>query len=91
MSSLSQLFCYDQTNINVVFEILTAVVMKCLIFGDITLCSRFKVNRRFERTCGLQLQIEEYAKQKTSACYVLHIGFLLAIVFDPEAGGKMFF
>jgi hypothetical protein len=38
------------------FEVLTAVVMKSIIFWDITPCSAFKVNRRFGGTYRLHLQ-----------------------------------
>jgi hypothetical protein len=40
----------------VVFEVLTAVVMKGSIFWDITPCSSLKVNRHFGRTYRLHLQ-----------------------------------
>jgi hypothetical protein len=43
--------------INVVrFEVLTAVVMKSIIFWDIATCSLLKVNRRFGGTYPLHLQ-----------------------------------
>jgi hypothetical protein len=41
---------------SVLFEILTVVVMKSSIFWDITLCSPWEINRRFEGICRLQLQ-----------------------------------
>jgi hypothetical protein len=37
-------------------EVLTAVVMKCSIFWDITLCSQLKVNRRFGEICHFHVQ-----------------------------------
>jgi hypothetical protein len=38
------------------FEVLTAVVMKSIIFWDITRCSPLEVSRRFGGTCRLHLQ-----------------------------------
>jgi hypothetical protein len=38
------------------FEVLTAMVIKYIIFWDITLCSPLKVNRRYEGTYCLHLQ-----------------------------------
>jgi hypothetical protein len=38
------------------FEVLTAVVMMCTIFWDITPCSQFKVSRSFGRTYRLHVQ-----------------------------------
>jgi hypothetical protein len=66
MSYSSNLFCYDQSNSNVGFESLMVVVPKCSIriFCDITPCSRFKVNRHFERTCHLQLQGRRISQAK---------------------------
>jgi hypothetical protein len=32
----------------------------------------------------------ETSSKKTSACYLLHAGFLLDLFFDPEDGGNMF-
>jgi hypothetical protein len=66
-------------------EVLTAVVMKCSIFWDITPCCTLKVNRHFGRTCRLHLQCrrisqlrskyEAYIKQ---ALFLRNIGWLSA-------------
>jgi hypothetical protein len=53
------------------FEILTAVVIKCNMFWDITPCSAMSVNRRFGRTYRLHLQGG------------FHAGFLLSLFFRP--------
>jgi hypothetical protein len=46
-----------KTNLTYVeFEVITSVVMKSTIFGDITPCSPLKVNRRFRGTFRLHLQ-----------------------------------
>jgi hypothetical protein len=58
-------------------EVLTAVVMKSSLFWDITPCSPLKVNRHFRRT------------RRASAFYLLHVGFLLSVFFNPEDGGNM--
>jgi hypothetical protein len=44
------------TNKYVTFEVLTAVVMKSIIFWDITPCNPLKVNRSFGETYRLHLQ-----------------------------------
>jgi hypothetical protein len=41
---------------NVVFEVLTVVLMKSSILWDITLCSPLKVNQRFGAICRLRLR-----------------------------------
>jgi hypothetical protein len=64
------------------FEVLTAVVMKSIIFWDITQCSPLKVNRRFGGTYRLHLQA------LLATCF--YTGFLLGLYFDPEDGGDMF-
>jgi hypothetical protein len=57
--------------------------MRSSTLWDITLTSPLKDNRRFGGKCRLHLQ-------KSSACYLLHIGFLLRVFFDPEDEGEMF-
>jgi hypothetical protein len=58
-----------------------------------------KVNRRFGGTYRIHLQEQiisqarnqhEAGSKKTSACYLLHAGFLLGFFFDSE-DGDMFF
>jgi hypothetical protein len=46
---------FETYSLNVGFEVLTAVVMKCTIFWYIAPCSPLKVNRRFRGTCLLHL------------------------------------
>jgi hypothetical protein len=49
--------CVRTSNARLVrFEVLTAVVMKSIIFWDIMSCSPLKVNLRFGGTCHLHLQ-----------------------------------
>jgi hypothetical protein len=58
-------------------EVLTAVVTKSPIFWDITPCSTLKVNRSF-------------VEHVTSIFWLLHDGFFLGLLFDPDDGGDMF-
>jgi hypothetical protein len=51
--------------------------MKNFIFWDITPCITLKANRSH-----LQLQ--------QASCYLLHPGFLLSFLFEPDDGGEMF-
>jgi hypothetical protein len=75
-----------QTLLYLGFGVLTAVVMKSLIFWDTTPCSPLKVHRRFGGTYYLHLHCRKYDKQETSVkpggkqslCF--HMGFC----FDPE-------
>jgi hypothetical protein len=67
--------------LNVVFEVLTAVVMKsAAIFWDVTPFSPLKLIRYFGGTIS----------PPSSACCLLHAGFLLGLSLDPEYGGDMF-
>jgi hypothetical protein len=34
---------------------------------------------------------EERYHRQSSACYLLHVGFLLGLFFDPKDGGDVFF
>jgi hypothetical protein len=49
------------------------------VFFDITPCSPVKYNLRFGEIYRLDLQVEA-----SSACRLLLIGFLLALLFDTE-------
>jgi hypothetical protein len=62
------------------FEVLTAVIMKSIIFWDMTPCSPLSFNRRFGETYRLHLLLV------TS----YHAGLLFRLFFDPEDGGDMF-
>jgi hypothetical protein len=59
------------------FEVFTAVIMKGSLFLDTAQCCPMKVNRR----CG---------GTSTSACCLLHSGFLLDLLFNPEDRGNIF-
>jgi hypothetical protein len=66
------------------------------ILWDMTPFSPLKVNRRFGGMCRLQLhgrrinQARSY-REAGFACYLLHAGFLLGCLLDPEDGGDMDF
>jgi hypothetical protein len=53
------------------------------------LFSLLKVNCRFGGTCRLYLQ-DRISQAKSSACYLLHAGFLVRLFFDLEDGGDIF-
>jgi hypothetical protein len=50
------------------FQVLTAVVMKCTVFWNITSCSPLSVNRRFGGTYRLHLQGQKNKLSKKPAC-----------------------
>jgi hypothetical protein len=69
--------------------------MKSSIFWDITLCSHFKVNRRFVERVGYSGLVELKAKQEASVKQaasraLIHACFFSGLFFDPEDGGDMF-
>jgi hypothetical protein len=55
-----------------------------------------KVNQNFRKTCCLHHQVQKEISQTRnqhesgSGCYLLHSGFLLGLLFNPEGGGAMF-
>jgi hypothetical protein len=57
--------------------------MKDSIFWDKTSCGPLKVSRRFGETCRIHSQGQI---QKRTACYLLHVGFVLGLFFDSEDG-----
>jgi hypothetical protein len=59
--------------------------MESSVFWEIT---PLKVKRRFERICRLRLQGRR-VKQSFARC-LLHAGFFLGVLFNPEDGGYMF-
>jgi hypothetical protein len=63
------------------FKVLTAVAVKISIFCGIIKCSLLKVNRRLGRICRLHFQGRRISQVN---CYLLHAGFFLGLLFDPE-------
>jgi hypothetical protein len=47
-----------------------------------------KVNRSFGGNIASIVRVED---KESSACYLIHAGFLLGLLFDSEYGGYMFF
>jgi hypothetical protein len=47
---------WETAAMSLIYEFLTAVIMKCYIFWDITPCSLLKVNRRIGGKCCLNFQ-----------------------------------
>jgi hypothetical protein len=75
------------------FEILTAVVMKSVVFWVVTPCSLEKA-WHFQGTyclylCGWRHQLDACSKQ-SSPCHLPHAGFLLCWLFDHEDRASMF-
>jgi hypothetical protein len=70
------------------FEVFTAVVMKSIIFWDMTLCSPLSVNRRFGGTYRLHLhgRRNKFSKNQQVSTTCLPPAWF----FDPEDGGDMF-
>jgi hypothetical protein len=67
------------------FEVFTEVVMKSIIFWDMTLCSPSSFNRRFEEHIASIFRVEEIipAGGKYSACHLLASWFLLNLFLRP--------
>jgi hypothetical protein len=76
------------------FEVLTAVVMKSIIFWDITLCSPLSVDWRFGGTYRLHHQGRKisWARNQRESRWQeggFHAGFFLSLFSGPEDGGDM--
>jgi hypothetical protein len=67
------------------FEVFTTVVMKAIIFWNITPCSALSFNRRFGGIYRLHLQ-----NRIILLATYFHTGLLLSLFLDPEDGGDMF-
>jgi hypothetical protein len=68
------------------FEVFTALVMKSIIFWDMTQCSQLSFNRRFGGTYRLHLQGRRNRFSKPANKQVASFCF-----FDPEDRGDVFF
>jgi hypothetical protein len=71
----------NNDNIHVGFEVFTAVVMKSVIFWEMTPCSALSFNRRFGGTYRLHLQGRRNSFSKPA---------IKQVAGDPEDGGDMF-
>jgi hypothetical protein len=82
MSSLAM----SDNKVDIVFEVLTPVVIKNSNFWDITPCSPSKVDRRFEGTCLLQLQsrIISRARNQRENSWQAEVSFFLDLFDNPE-------
>jgi hypothetical protein len=69
------------------FEVFTAVVMKSIIFWDITPCSPLSVNRRLEEHIASIFRVEEISSarnnQMASDKQSFHAGLLLSLFLLP--------
>jgi hypothetical protein len=63
--------------------------IKSSFFWDATPRSPTKANRIFGGYVSFVAKDEEYAEDKTSSC-LIHAGFLLRLIFNPEDRGEMF-
>jgi hypothetical protein len=74
--------------INAGFEVLTSVVMKSSVFWDIMLCSlllyclSYSLTLKMRAICSSKMLFQVASR-------LLHTGFLLGLIFDPEDGGNM--
>jgi hypothetical protein len=79
-----------------------AVGTEISIFWDITTCSAVKVNGISEEYIAFIFRASQARNQHEAgskdiifllcfACYLLHAGFLLGLLFYPEDRGDMFF
>jgi hypothetical protein len=68
------------------FEVLTAVVMKCPIAWDITLCSLLKINTCFGGTCRLQLQGRRISPPElaTNICFIIVLFLAYCLTLKME-------
>jgi hypothetical protein len=64
----------------VVFEVLTAVIVKSFVFRDIMSYNPFKVNRPFGRTYDLRFKIKP--KKKKPAFCLFNASFVLGLLFS---------
>jgi hypothetical protein len=82
-----------QQRLHIRFEVFTAVVMKSIVFWDMTPCSPLSVNRRFGRTYRSHLQGRRNKFNKKPASKQVASYLLVSCwtyFFDPEDGGDMF-
>jgi hypothetical protein len=63
--------------------------MKNSVFWDITQCSSLKANRRFGGTFRFHFMALR-ARQVKLCLSLLHAGFLLGLLVNPDDGGNMF-
>jgi hypothetical protein len=72
-------------------EVLIAVVMKSSIFWDITPCSPMKAYRSFGGIYHVSFSgLKSKQNKRSSTPFLFRVGFLIALLFNPEDGGDMF-
>jgi hypothetical protein len=71
------LLLFVTTTNSVGFEVFTAVVMKSIIFWDVTPCSLLRFNRRFRGTYRLHLQGRRKDFQQVSRCLMKFFSSIL--------------
>jgi hypothetical protein len=81
-------------------DVLKAVATESSVFWDIIPCSLVEANQhsgepycfhpQSRRVCQARNHHESGSKQSSCAYCLLHAGFLLGLLFNPEDGGDMF-
>jgi hypothetical protein len=91
---------YGRERENVGFKVISSVIKKSYIFWDMKSYNPVKLNPHFGGACGLHLRVrsisqpgnqhETGSKKRPDRC-LLHAGFLVGLLINPEDEGDMFF
>jgi hypothetical protein len=81
---------YLPKELNIIFEVLTAVVKKSTVFSDIEPCSLLKINRRFGGTYSLHFhcRISRERYQRESRWSLKVVLFVLILIIGTQSSMK---